>query len=232
MIGGKGRVRFDVFENNFGGSILGAFTQGFQPIILPAAGQGIQLTITSVASGSVPANPSSSLANPAVIVPAQQTASVPVVVQCFNVPLNTPITVTAKPANGTAVSASGFNSSGTTSASTATIHLNLPRGSGILMAKATVATAGAGPAALPGKAGGASSEEKADWKVRPPGAAGSADFPVRSHAQLASLPYSVTGLTTEGERIAAIEAEAVLGGPSRTVYVTGSGKRIPAPAAR
>jgi hypothetical protein len=217
MIGGKGRVRFDVFESNFGGSVVGEFTKGFQPIILPVAGQGIQLAIASVAGGNVPANPSSSLANPAVIVPAQQVGSVPVVVQCFNVPLNTPITVTARPANGAAVSASGVNSSGTTAASTATIALNLPRGSGILMAKASVAVAGGG-------AGG----------LENPGSqpAGGADFPVRSNAKLTDLPLSVTGLTTDGERIAAVEVEATLGGGSRTVYVTESGKRVPAPTGK
>ena len=229
MRGGRGRVRFDVFESNFGGHVVGVFTQGFQPIILPAAGQGIQLAIASVAGGSVPANPSSSLANPAVIVPAQQASSVPVVVQCFNVPLNTPITVTARPANGAAVSASGLNSSGTTTASTATVNLNLPRGSGILMAKASVAVAQGASGGLENPRSQPAGDEAADSKVRAPGGA---DFPVRSNAKLADLPLSVTGLTTDGERIAAVEVEATLGGGSRTVYVTESGKRIPAPTGK
>jgi hypothetical protein len=43
---------------------------------------------------------------------------------------------------------------------------------------------------------------------------------------------SVTGLTTDGERIAAVEVEATLGGGSRTVYVTESGKRLPAPSGK
>lgn len=202
--GGDGRIRLDVFENLFGGTIRGVSTQGFQPIIFPVAGQSIQLAIASVAGRSIPANPSSSLANPAVIVPAQQAGLVPVVVQCFNVPLNTPITVTARPANGAAVSANGFNSSGTTAASTATVNLNLPRGSGILMAKATVAVAQGGA----GANGGGTVNKLAD------------------------LPLSVTGLTTDGERIATVEVEATLGGGSRTVYVTESGKRIPAPSGK
>ena len=237
--GGLGRVRLDVFENVFGGTIGGQLSQGFQSLILPAAGQGIRLSIASVAGGSVPANPSSSLANPAVIVPAQQASSVPVVVQCFNVPLNTPITVTAKPANGAVVSASGFNSSGTTAASTATIHLNLPRGSGILVAKATVAVApggAGGQESPPSRNGGLENprsqptgDEAADSKVRAPGGA---DFPVRSNAKLADLPYSISGLTTDGERIAVVEVEATLGGGSRTVYVTESGKRLPAPSGK
>jgi hypothetical protein len=225
--GGQGRVRLDVVENLFGGTILGQFTQGFQPIILPVPGQGIQLAIASVADGRVPANPSSSLANPAVIVPAQQANSVPVVVQCFNVPLNTSITVTAKPANGAVVSASGLNSSGTAAASTATVNLNLPRGSGILMAKATVAVAqggAGGQESTPARNGGLGNS-----RSQP---AGGADFPVRSNAKLADLPLSVTGLTTDGERIAAVEVEATLGGGSRTVYVTESGKRLPAPSGK
>jgi hypothetical protein len=220
LYGGVGRIRIDVIESSFGGGFSGSFTQGFQPIILPGARQGIQLAIASVAGGSVPANPSSSLANPAVTVPAQQSGFVPVVVQCFNVPLNTPITVTARPANGATVSATGLNSSGTTAASTATVNLNLPRGSGILMAKATVAVAPVGP-------GG--QENPRTLRSAHQGAAIGVS---EGAAQLANLPLSVTGLTTDGERIAAVDVEATLGGGSRTVYVTESGKRLPAPSGK
>ncbi|MFA6546163.1 MAG: hypothetical protein WCS99_17215, partial [Limisphaerales bacterium] len=38
--GGLGRVRIDAFDCNYGGPFVGVFTKGFQPIIIPTAGQG------------------------------------------------------------------------------------------------------------------------------------------------------------------------------------------------
>lgn len=140
--GGFGRIRFDVHANNFAGSIDGVYTQGFQPIVLPAPGQGIQLSIQSIAGVAVAANPSGVLANPDVIIPAQQTNPVSVVVNCANVPLNSEITVVVQPANGASVQAVGLNNTGTAAASTATISLNMPRGGGIIYAKAVTGIAG------------------------------------------------------------------------------------------
>ena len=218
---GLGRIRLDSPDDRFGGDLTrGVVSRGFQPIILPVAGQGLQLTIASVGGIGVAANPSAVLTTPDVLLPAQQAASVPIVVQCYGVPIDTVITVTAKPVNGVAISAAGLNSVGTLTSSTATINLNLPRGSGILFAKATVPTVGGGvgPNSRPNPKSGNSGGTALD-KASPTDQAG---------RKLADLPYSVTGLTTDGERIAAVEAEATLGGPSRTVYVTESGKRIPA----
>ena len=147
--GGSGRIRIDSFQNNFGGSISGVVTQGFQPIILPAAGQGIQLNIASVAGAAIPASPSGVLANPDVIIPAQQTNPIPIVVNCSNIPLNTEITVVVHPANGADVQAVGINSAGTLAASTATISLNMPRGGGIIYAKAVTGIAGTASATSP-----------------------------------------------------------------------------------
>lgn len=123
---------------------MGAFTQGFQPIIVPAPGQGAQLAIASIAGNQVAASPTGQLATPDVIIPGQQANPIPVVVQCANVPLNTPITVTVKPMNGTAVSAVGQNSVGTLASSTATVSLNLPRGGGLIYATATIPLGGQG----------------------------------------------------------------------------------------
>ena len=131
-----------MLESSFGGGITGPFTQGFQPIILPAPGQGIQLAIQSVGGVAVAANPSGVLANPDVIVPAQQTNPVSVVVKCTNVALNSEITVVVQPANGAAVQAVGLNHAGTAAASTATVSLNMPRGGGIIYAKAVTGLAG------------------------------------------------------------------------------------------
>ena len=149
--GGAGRIRFDTYQNNFGGSTSGVLTQGFQPIILPAAGQGIQLAISSIAGAAVPVNPSGVLVNPDIIIPAQQANPIPIVVSCTNVPLNTEIRVVVHPASGPDVQAVGLNNAGTLAASTATLALNLPRGGGILYAKAVTGLAGG--AAIPTPAG-------------------------------------------------------------------------------
>ena len=140
--GGEGRVRIDAFQRTFGGSISGIVTQGFQPIILPVSGQGIQLGIASVAGAAVPANPSGVQASPDVIIPAQQTNPIPVVVRCTNVPLNTEISVVVHPANGPDVQATGLNNAGTLASSTATLSLNMPRGGGIIYAKAVTGIGG------------------------------------------------------------------------------------------
>ena len=134
--GGNGRIRFDTLENNFSGSILGQFTEGYQPIILPASGQGAQLTVTSVGGVAVSASPSGQLATPDAVISAQQNNPIPIVVQCSNIPLNTQITVSVKPANGAAVSATGLNNTGTLSSSTATVSIVMPRGGGLIYATA------------------------------------------------------------------------------------------------
>jgi hypothetical protein len=140
--GGSGRIRFDVLENDFGGSVNGVFTQGFQPIILSVPGLGIQLAIQSLAGVVVPASPSGVLANPDVIIPAQQANPIPIVVRCTNIPLNTEISVVVHPANGPDVQAVGLNTAGTAASSTATVSLNMPRGGGIIYARAVTGIAG------------------------------------------------------------------------------------------
>lgn len=140
--GGLGRVRFDAYQNNFGGQVTGVLTQGFQPIIIPASGQGVQLAIQSIGGVSVAGNPNGVLANPDVILPAQQANPMNVVVNCSNLPMNTTITVTVRPANGADIVATGTNSSGTQTASTATIPVTMPRGGGIIFAKCVSGVAG------------------------------------------------------------------------------------------
>lgn len=142
ITGGNGRIRIDAFTNQFGGTIQGSFTQGFQPIIIPASGQGVQLAIQSIGGVSVAGSPNGVLANPDVILPAQQTNPMNVVVNCSNLPMNTTITITVRPANGADIVATGTNSSGTQTASTATIPVTMPRGGGIIFAKCVSGVAG------------------------------------------------------------------------------------------
>ena len=216
--GGAGRIRFDTYQNNFGGSTSGVLTQGFQPIILPTAGQGIQLGIASVAGAAVPANPAGVLANPDIIIPAQQTNPIPIVVNCTNIPLNTEITVVVHPANGADVQAVGINSAGTTAASTATVSLNMPRGGGIIYATTVVG--------LSGQQASLNSPEKNARLAAAP-ERGHLGRPAGETPTPRDLPLSVTGWTASGERFAKMEITAALGGQQQVTYITESGKRYP-----
>jgi hypothetical protein len=131
-----GIIRLDAYVNNFSGATEGFVTRGFQPIIFPSGGQGAQLTVTSVGGVPVSASPSGQLATPDAVLSAQQNNPIPIVVHCSNIPLDTQITVSVKPANAPAVSATGRNSSGTFASSTATILINIPRGGGWIYATA------------------------------------------------------------------------------------------------
>jgi hypothetical protein len=131
---GNGRVRFDTFDDEFSGPIGGAFSKGSQFIILPASGQLPQLTVTSIGGIPVSQSPTGVLSTPDAVLSAQQTAPVPVIVSCLNLPLNSLITVTVKPANGSSVSATGYNSTGSLASSSATLSINIPRGGGLVYA--------------------------------------------------------------------------------------------------
>jgi hypothetical protein len=133
-------VRIDAFDCNYGGPFVGVFTKGFQPIIIPTAGQGAQLAITSVGGVPVSTSPSGGIATPDAVLSALQNNPIPVVVHCSNIPLNTQITVSVKPANGATVSATALNNTGTLASSTAIVPLTMPRGGGIIYATAATGT--------------------------------------------------------------------------------------------
>ncbi len=134
---GQGRVRIDVLDSSFSGSISGGLlSQGSQFLVIPTAGQGAQLTVASVGGVPVSASPAGQLSTPDAVLSAQQNNPIPIVVHCSNLPLNTQITVSVKPANAPAVSATGLNSSGTLASSTATVSIVMPRGGGLIYATA------------------------------------------------------------------------------------------------
>ncbi len=98
-------------------------------------GNGLHLSIASVGGIAVPETPSGVQTSPDVIIPAQQSNPVPMVVSCSNIPLNTEISVVVHPANGPDIESVGRNSIGDISSSTATVLVNVPRGGGIIYAK-------------------------------------------------------------------------------------------------
>jgi hypothetical protein len=139
LIGGLGRVRLDAYDNEFAGGVSGQFTQGSQFIIIPSAGQLPQLTVTSVGGVPVSASPTGVLSTPDAVLSAQQNNPIPIIVSCANLPLNTHITVSVAPMNGSPISAVGYNTTGTQASSTATISINMPRGGGLIYATAATA---------------------------------------------------------------------------------------------
>jgi hypothetical protein len=133
--GGNGRVRIDATVNNFAGNISSAtYTQGYQPIILPA-GQQPYLSIVSVAGLPAPSNPTGSAATPDVSIAGQVANPMPVVVQCSNLALNTTITLRISPQTAPEIYATAVNSSGTQASSTATFSVNMPHGGGLMYAQ-------------------------------------------------------------------------------------------------
>ena len=94
------------------------------------------MNVASVGGVAVSASPSGQLVTPDAVISGQQANPISVVVNCSNLPLNTPVTVTVKPANGAAVSGIGYNTTGTLASSTATVSLNMPRGGGLIYATA------------------------------------------------------------------------------------------------
>ena len=130
-------MRFDTYDKKFtGGIVAEKFFQGSQFIIIPTAGQLPQLNVTSVAGVSVSASPTGTLSTPDAVVSAQQSNPIPIVVSCANLPLHSLITVSVRSASGVAVSAVGYNDTGTLAASTVTVSLVIPRGGGLIYATA------------------------------------------------------------------------------------------------
>jgi hypothetical protein len=140
------------------------------------------LSIASVAGVAAPAAPTSSFANPDILVPAGTPNPMTIALAASNIPLGTTVTVTVKPQNGAASSATSTGLAGTLSASTATASLTIPTNQpSVLSASATFT--------------------------------------------LASLP-GAGPLFAEGEQIELVRVSAVLGGPSRVIYITRSGREI------
>jgi hypothetical protein len=125
--GAGGRVGIEAFTNtasiNFGTPAPGAVTVALpSPAILPTPPT---LTISSVAGVSAPASPGAKYSSPDIVVPAGTTNPMTVALAASQVPLGTTITVTTKPENGAATSATSTGLSGTVASSTATASLTI-----------------------------------------------------------------------------------------------------------
>jgi hypothetical protein len=137
--GGNGRVRLEAYVDAFSGHADGAsVTYGLQNVIILPANASPSILIASIADIPVPVYPTSSLSSPDVLIPGATENPMTIVVNCLNMPLNSPVTVTVNPVHGAAVRGVATNATGTDAASTASAALNIPIGAGTICATATV----------------------------------------------------------------------------------------------
>jgi hypothetical protein len=98
-----------------------------------------QLVIASVGGVSAPANPLGTFSGPPdIVLPANQTNPVNVVVQASGIPAGTAVTVTVVPSNGAPSPGQGASLTGTTASSSTTISVSLPPGVNVLTASAII----------------------------------------------------------------------------------------------
>ncbi|MBI3722021.1 MAG: hypothetical protein HY248_05660 [Fimbriimonas ginsengisoli] len=83
------------------------------------------LTIASVAGVAAPASPTGAYATPDITLPATTPNPMTIALAASNIPLGTTVTVTAKPLDGAASSATSTPLAGTLAASTATASLTI-----------------------------------------------------------------------------------------------------------
>ena len=121
--GSVGRIRVEAYTN----AATITYTQVpsvDQPgvVALPNAPS---LTITSVAGVAAPSSPTGSFAIPDIVLPAGTANPMTITLSASNIPLGTTVTVTVKPLDGAASSATSTGLAGTLAASTATASLTI-----------------------------------------------------------------------------------------------------------
>jgi len=178
--GSIGRIRIEAYTNT------AAITYAQVPSIDKPGALALpgspSLTITSVAGVAAPASPTGSYSSPDILLPAGTANPMTIALAAANIPLGTTVTVTVKPLDGAASSATSTALTGTLAASTATASLTIPTNQpSVISASATFT--------------------------------------------LAALP-NAGPLFAQGEQVERIRVAAVLGGPSRVVYITRSGREI------
>lgn len=140
---GLGRLRFDGDVVDFtGASRTGVASQGSLGIVMLPQNTGPTLNISTVGgiAVTIPATGNFYPLTPNVDLPGTILNPVDVVVEAFNIPLGTTITLVLRPTIGGVTTFTGTNDTGTESASSVTIQATLPAGDGTLHATATVAT--------------------------------------------------------------------------------------------
>jgi len=135
---GRGRVRVEALSDLFRGSTTGILTRGMQDIILLPESLNPHLSVASVDGVTVSAIPRGQLPSADITLSGTQQSPFEVVVQCQNIPLNTPITIEVKPQQGSTISVVATNTTGTQASSTAVASVDIPVGGGTISAKTVI----------------------------------------------------------------------------------------------
>ncbi len=145
--GSIGRIRIEAYTNT------AAITYAQVPSIdrpgalaLPGSPS---LTITSVAGVAAPASPTGSYSSPDILLPAGTANPMTIALAAVNIPLGTTVTVTVKPLDGAASSATSTALTGTLAASAATASLTIPTNQPSVISASTTFTLAALPGAGP-----------------------------------------------------------------------------------
>jgi hypothetical protein len=145
--GGIGRIRIEAFTNTATINFAQAPSIAQPgPVALPG---GLSLRIGSVAGVAAPTAPTGAYTTPDITLPAGTANPMTIDLAASNIPLGTTVTVTVKPQNGAASSATSTALAGTLAASTATASVTIPTNQpSVISASATFTLAalpGAGP---------------------------------------------------------------------------------------
>jgi hypothetical protein len=123
--GGTGRIRIEAFTNT--ATITYAQVPSIDRPGVVAGPNAPTLTITAVVGVSAPASPGGSYSIPDIVLPAGTPNPMTITLSASNIPLGTTVTVTIKPLDGAANSATSTPPAGSLAASTATASLTIPR---------------------------------------------------------------------------------------------------------
>jgi hypothetical protein len=155
--GSAGRLRVEAFSNtlsvNVGAQPAGAVTSGAPSSVTLA--NAPTLRIASVAGVAAPASPTGSFTVADVTLPPGTTNPVAINLEASNIPLGTPVTVSAKGQYGAASSVTSSALAGTASASTASASVTIPTNEpSVISASASftlTAASGGGPVFVQGE---------------------------------------------------------------------------------
>jgi hypothetical protein len=133
--GGFGRIRIEVFTNNYASATSPPYSYGLPGSVFVA--NTPSLSITSIGGSTIPANPTASYSSPDITLPNTTTNPITATLAAANIPVGTVVTLSVMPQFGTATKVD-VTLGGTDASSTATASINLPTDSAtIIMAYTT-----------------------------------------------------------------------------------------------
>lgn len=147
LSGSVGRIRIEAFTSTATINLTQTSSIA-QPGVL-ALPNGLGLAITSVAGVATPTSPTGSFATPDITLPADTANPMTITLAASNIPLGTTVTVTVKPIDGSATTATSTPLGGTLEASTATASLTIATNQPSVISASATFTVAALPGATP-----------------------------------------------------------------------------------